>query len=55
MAIKREEIEILLSPRQLKVLKLYKKAYGEAVVWQKEDKHGNLKARLIDPTEITFL
>ncbi len=51
----RTTIEIRLSPRQEKIFKLYKKAYGEVVIWQKEDKHGNLKTRLIDPSEITVL
>lgn len=45
--ISRNGYEFDLSEGQLKLFKLFKKAYGKAIIWEKKG-----KIRVLDPTEI---
>lgn len=45
--IKSDLYELELSPRQLQLVKLYKKAYGKVIFWTKKG-----KVRLLNPEEV---
>lgn len=53
--INREYYDLNLSPNQERLFRLYKKAYSQVIIWQKTDKKGNVRTRLLDPSEVIII